>query len=401
MNLRHWYSGALLLGACAFFAIKIALAQASLFGASWILSNSPDLDFNFTLGVSGQYYQANNYAPQSPTNYLTTIRACTSCTATDLLPTSSSGYAYQSYAANTPRVSSGIGLIVEESRVNRLLNSAVPATQTTASLATGTYTLWVNGSGSATSSAGSATGTGYGTATQGSSNTIVLTGAGTVVVTVSGSLNAFQLELGTFGTSLITTTAAVGTRAADVGTVTNLPTFGSAYTIYASGKPQAPSGYASNQTALTIDAGDGNNRLYAVRNASTGLASGNYSVSGSGVYSQNSAGVWAPATLGKIAVSAQSGTQNAAFNGAALTAGTGVGTITPTAVRIGTNPSNGAQFNGPISRIAVWATIVQSTTVLQTITSGSSAANDNAESRYAANDNVIFCQDILKHRVWQ
>jgi hypothetical protein len=140
--------------------------------------------------------------------------------ATDLLPTSASGASFQTFGPNTFRITAGLGLLVEESRINYLLNSTAPATQTTQSLATGTYTLWVNGSGSAAVSAGTATITGAGTATNGTPVVFVVTVAGTVTVTVSGSLNAFQLELGGAtivygGSSLIITGGTIGVRAAD------------------------------------------------------------------------------------------------------------------------------------------------------------------------------------------
>lgn len=140
--------------------------------------------------------------------------------ATDLLPTSASGASYQTFGPNTFRVTSGLGLLCEESRINYLLNSTAPVTQTTQSLATGTYTLWVNGSGTATPSGGTATITGAVAASNGSPNTFVVTVAGTVTVTTSGSLNAFQLELGGAsavyaGSSLIITGGTIGVRAAD------------------------------------------------------------------------------------------------------------------------------------------------------------------------------------------
>src|SRR6185295_3600475 len=113
---------------------------------------------------------------------------------------------------------------------------------TTASLATGAYTLWVNGTGTATSSAGTAVGTGFGVASQGVVNNFTLTGAGTVTITVAGSLNAFQLELGAGGTSLIVTAGVVATRAADVVTVTTPPTFGEAYSTFAKATLMAPAG---------------------------------------------------------------------------------------------------------------------------------------------------------------
>lgn len=149
----------------------------------------------------------------------TTLASCLTITrasnATDLLPSSASGYVYNTYGSNVLAISPGIGLLIFEARTNLLLNSAVPVTQTTASLATGTYTLWVNGSGSATMSAGTGTGCGISTSTNGTPVNFTISVAGTCTVTVAGSLNFFQLEAGAFGTSGIVTAGATATRAAD------------------------------------------------------------------------------------------------------------------------------------------------------------------------------------------
>jgi hypothetical protein len=148
-----------------------------------------------------------------------TLSSCLSITRasskTNLLPSSISGFAYTTFGNNVLAITPGSGLLIEEARTNQLLNSAVPATQTTGSLGTGTYTLWVNGSGSATMSLGTGVGCGTGSATNGTPVNFTITVAGTCIVTVIGSLNLEQLELGAFGTSGIVTAGATATRAAD------------------------------------------------------------------------------------------------------------------------------------------------------------------------------------------
>jgi len=174
--------------------------------------------FQYTGAAVDLYPATAQYFPLAASNFLSEARVGSN--ATDLLPTSASGASYNTFAANTLRLTSGLGWLIEEPRINYLLNSTVPATQTTQSLATGTYTLWVNGSGTATPSGGTATITGAAAASNGSPNTFVVTVTGTVVVTVSGSLNAFQLELGGAanvyaGSSLIVTGGTIGMRPGD------------------------------------------------------------------------------------------------------------------------------------------------------------------------------------------
>lgn len=179
----------------------------------WVLSGAAiDLDF-----ANGRYFGG------SLASLLSITRASN---ATDLLPTSASGYVYNTYSSNVLTVSPTFGLLIFETRTNQLLNSNAPATQTTGSLGTGTWTLWCNGTGSVLPSGGTATITGAASASNGSPNTFVVTVAGTVTVTVTGSLNAFQLEQGAFGTSFIITGGATATRAAD-----NITFIGSALTI--------------------------------------------------------------------------------------------------------------------------------------------------------------------------
>src|SRR5690349_17453131 len=74
---------------------------------------------------------------------------------TDLLPTSASSAAFNVFASGAPRITPGVGLLIEEGRTNLCSNSTAPATQT-CTAAVGTYVLWCNGSGTVVSSAGTA-----------------------------------------------------------------------------------------------------------------------------------------------------------------------------------------------------------------------------------------------------
>lgn len=166
-------------------------------------SGAPTIDMNFATAI---------YSGGTLGNLFSITRATQ---ATDLTPSSTSGYVYNTFTNNALAISPTFGLLLYQgpgSTTNFLLNSAAPVTQTTGSLATGSYTLWVNGSGSAAVAAGTATGSGFGTSTNGTSVTFNVSVAGTVVVTVTGSLNAFQLENKPYGTSFIVTTGTTANR---------------------------------------------------------------------------------------------------------------------------------------------------------------------------------------------
>lgn len=143
--------------------------------------------------------------------------------ATSALYTDAAGAAFTTYTSGQPRLgtfSIGSGFLIEEAATNYLLNSNSPATQTTASLATGSYVLFGNGTGSLTSAAGTAVGTGFGTISTltGNYQVITITTAGTVTITVSGTVDWFDLQGGYAGSvpsSHIVTTSTAATRATD------------------------------------------------------------------------------------------------------------------------------------------------------------------------------------------
>jgi hypothetical protein len=305
----------------------------------WVLTGAVmDMDF-----ANGRYFGG------TLTSLLSVSRASN---ATDLLPSSPSGYVYNTYAPNVLAVSPGKGLLIFEARTNQLLNSAAPATQTTGALAATPQTLWVNGQGSAVLSNGTATGC-AGTATNGLPVTFTPT-AGTCTVTVIGSLNFEQLEPGAFGTSGIVTAGATATRQAD--NVTGTSTLRAAMnnqqgTLYIKGKTK-PDGNVAG--FISLNDGTSNNRI-DLRSTQLALVRSLMTVAGSQV-SDLQQGAISGNTAVTMALSWQVGASALGINGAS------VATATPASLPASTNTLNignldgaGNPLDNSIARIAFFA----------------------------------------------
>lgn len=125
----------------------------------------------------------------------------------------------QTAAINQPRFTYNpatlqpLGLLVEEARTNLLLNSETLSTQNVTTSAT-TYTLSFYGTGTVTLSGTSASVT-VGTALNQLTYVVFLASAGTLTVTVSGTVKYANLEAGSGPTSWIPTTGTTVTRAQD------------------------------------------------------------------------------------------------------------------------------------------------------------------------------------------
>jgi hypothetical protein len=133
-----------------------------------------------------------------------------------------------SVAANVPRLDYTYGscpaLFLEPQRTNLVFPSATASTQTRTVTAVA-HTLSFFGTGSVTLS-GVATGTLNGT---GANNRVTLTftpTAGSLTLTVSGSVTNWQLEVGSYATTLIDTTSATATRLGDYFRRSNIRTNG-------------------------------------------------------------------------------------------------------------------------------------------------------------------------------
>jgi hypothetical protein len=182
------------------FGVLQGVARFSWTGSAWAATGAPSLSLDFM--SPGQLDPRITYTRASPASY------------TDVTGT------IQTAAINAPRwdydpVTHVLrGLLIEEARTNLLLNSATLGTQSVAVTAQA-YTLSFYGAGTITKS-GAATGALVGTgAGQRVTQTFTPT-AGTLTLTVTGSVLNAQIEAGSWPTSWVPTTGAAATRAADL-----------------------------------------------------------------------------------------------------------------------------------------------------------------------------------------
>lgn len=265
--------------------------------------------------------------------------------------------AMQSVAVDAPRFDydpvtlQSRGLLIEESRSNVLLNSLLSGvsllTQSVAVSAV-VYTLSFYGTGTITlTGAHSATVTGTGAFP--ARRTLTFTpGVGALLLTVSGTVQFAQLEVGAFATSFIPTAGILASRSADVATMTGANFSGwysqSEGTAIVSCSTFSP---ASAPTIYTISDGTGNNRIQS--NADSGFHL--FVASGGVAQASIDAGTFVADTTQRVAAAYKLNDFAAVIDGG--TVGTDSAGIIPTANRlnIGSGATGGGQLNGHIRSI--------------------------------------------------
>jgi hypothetical protein len=258
---------------------------------------------------------------------------------------------------HNPTTGESLGLLVEEPRTNLLLNSGTLSTQSVTVTAvahtlsfTGTGTITLTG----TSTAGPVVGTGTGEA-----NRVSLTftpTAGSLTLTVSGTVTNAQLEAGAFRTSYIPTTTAQATRSADVASITGTA-FSSWYrqdegTMFADYRDHGVTG--SNRSPYFINDGTVNNRAGLFISGTTTITS---RVLSGGVSANPGTLSTTLSAQNRYALSVAVGTNQAiaASNGALASASSPAAMPTVTRLDIGSGPGAAIDYlNGTIRRLTYW-----------------------------------------------
>jgi len=278
----------------------------------------------------------------------------------------------QSSAINEPRFDydpvtlAPKGLLIEEQRVNLLLNSLIDGTSLSTqsvTVAAVAHTISFYGTGTITLT-GAAVATVTGTGVYPSRKTLTFTPiVGVLVCTVSGSVQYAQIEAGAFATSFIPTAGATATRSADVAAMTST-NFSSWYNQIEGAFVGSFDVFLPTSTMLWVGVSDGT--------SSNRMQSG--SSSGSSLF-VNVGGV------NQVALSSSAVTANAITNRAityktndfaVCTAGGSVATDTlgtlPTVDRLAVGGLNsGSQLNGHIRSITYYNTRLPDAT-LQALT---------------------------------
>ena len=305
-----------------------------------LLATTSGLDLNFAGGA----YRMNGVRGSSPSDLPGwTFSRTGAGTALDLADN------VVNFATGVPRITNR-GILIEEARTNLLLNSATLSTQNvTVTAVAHSLSFW--GTGTITLSGVSTAGPLVGT---GANNRVTLTftpTAGTLTLTVSGSVTLAQLEAGAFPTSYIPTTGAAATRARDIVSVSPPPGLTYPLTLFAEIERTVDTGAAEGYLAAALD-GSNFGEIFIT----TGDKA-NCSTTGGG--SKSSVASVPVGAVSKIAGRCATNNVNVALNGTAASPDTSATMPTaPISIQFGVEIGTGAgsQPNGYTRRATVYPT---------------------------------------------
>lgn len=240
------------------------------------------------------------------------------------------------------------GLLIEESRTNLVFPSETLTTQTRTVTAVA-HTLSFYGSGTVVLS-GAHSATVVGTGDYPSRRTFTFTPtAGSLTLTVTGTVQYANLEAGSFATSYIPTTTASAVRSADVCSITGVAFSGmwnsSEGTLFASGDPRA----SITATYVMANSGANANQVSIYRIPLTGY----FGIAASGAFTAQITSSSANGSFNKVAGSYATNDARSAANGVL---GTPDSTVTVptnlTRLNIGSAGLTNSEFaNGSIAAI--------------------------------------------------
>ncbi|MDD4615846.1 MAG: hypothetical protein PHW76_01840 [Alphaproteobacteria bacterium] len=242
------------------------------------------------------------------------------------------------------------GLLIEESRTNILLNSSSLATQSVTVSAI-PYTLSFYGTGSVTLSETS-TGIINSSGAFPTRTTYTFTpSAGTLTLTVSGSVQYAQLEAGNFATSYIPTYASTAARAVENLYTTNLPWFNPLEGTFVSSVTQrgSPSGSIPASRTVCFSDGTSNN---SIEHAFLPSGAHSAAIAAGGTISLSSSSIAAP-VLGptvKQGTAYKTGQNKTAMNGIL----DGGGYLSSSSIPSGINRLNLANSADGLSPLSGW-----------------------------------------------
>ena len=272
-----------------------------------------------------------------------------------------------------PTTGESLGLLVEESRSNLLLNSATLATQNVTVTAVA-HTLSFYGTGTVTLS-GTHSATVVGTGAYPSRATLTFTPtAGTLTVTVSGTVEYANLEIdagglgASFSTSYIPTEGSTVTRAADVASISG-SNFSSWYrqdegSIYSDFIRTYSGNFPNFPNIYNINDGTGTNRIAFFGGQNAQFFRPQITVSSSDQLNFVTLPSIVPGP-NKAAHSFKLNASDFSANGSVTAQDTSVSIPTVTTMNIGVG--FGQQFTGCLRRLTYWPSKLAAST-LQTIT---------------------------------